>query len=104
MNLEVDGRRYQLNWREAAILLVMRHLDWSALTLSDIELVASGHAGALRTVRRLVELGLVEGYNVRGTRIYMLTELGARVADEIKRRAEAAGLWKNVEGVNDGGA
>ena len=97
LNVEVDGRQYKLTWREAAVLLVMRLVDWNALTLSDVELVATGHAGALRTVNRLVEMELVESYNVRGTRIYLLTERGAKAADEIRRKAEAAGLWRIVQ-------
>lgn len=97
MIVEVDGKQFKLDWRGAAVLLVMRLIDWSALTLSDVELVATGHASALKTVNRLVELGLVEEYNVRGTRIYQLTGLGSKVADEVRRRASAAGLWKVVE-------
>ncbi|MEM2299377.1 MAG: hypothetical protein QXW23_07630 [Thermofilaceae archaeon] len=97
LNVEVDGRQYKLTWREAAVLLVMRLVDWNALTLSDVELVATGHAGALRTVNRLVEMELVESYNVRGTRIYLLTERGAKAADEIRRKAEAAGLWRIMQ-------
>ncbi len=105
MHVEVDGKRYKLEWREAALLLLMRLVEWGALTLSDVELVASGHIGALRAVRRLMELGLVEGFNVRGTRIFALTEEGARVADAIRRKAELAGLWRIVEeGVGSGGA
>jgi len=100
--VEVEGRRYELDWRAAAVLLVLRMVEWGALTLSDVELVATGHASAMRTIGRLVELGLVSEYNVRGTRVYELTELGAKVAEEVKRRAEAAGLWRLVEGRSGG--
>lgn len=102
LNLEVDERLIKLSWREAAVLLTMRLVEWNALTLSDVELVATGHAGALRTVSRLAEMGLVESYNVRGTRIYLLTELGSKVADEVRRKAEAAGLWRVMEEVLGG--
>jgi hypothetical protein len=95
--LEVDGRKLELGWKEAAALIAMRFVGWNAVTLSDLELVAGNYVGAINTVTRLKTLGLVSEYNVQGFKLYRLTELGARAAEELRRKAESAGLWKLVE-------
>jgi len=94
LKLTVDGKMYELDWKEAAVLLVLRLVDWHALTLSDVELVAGNYNRAVQLVERLVKMGFLKEFKVRKLRIYALTELGERAADEVKRKAEEAGLWK----------
>lgn len=95
--VEIDGMRFELGWREAAALIVMRFVGWGAVTLSDLELATGNYVSAISTVARLKALGLVNEYNVRGFKLFALTELGEKVADELRRRAEGLGLWKPVE-------
>lgn len=97
MIVEVGERKLELGWKEAAALIAMRFVGWSAVTLSDIELVAGNYVSAVSTVARLKSLGLVDEYDMRGFKLFKLTELGARAAEELRRKAESAGLWKLVE-------
>lgn len=97
MIVEVEGRRLELGWREAAAVLVMRFVGWGALTLSDLELVTGNYVTAAQAAARLKALGLVEELTARGFKLYRLTELGAKVADELKRRAESTGIWRLAE-------
>ena len=97
MIVEVNGQRLELGWKEAAALIAMRFVGWNAVTLSDLELVAGNYVSAINTVARLKALGLVNEYNVQGFKLYRLTELGARAAEELRRKAESAGLWRLVE-------
>lgn len=93
MLVEVEGGRLELSWREAAALLTMRFIEWGALTLSDLELVAGSHAHATLLASRLRELGLVREYSTHSFKLYELTEEGARAADAIRRMAEELELW-----------
>ncbi|MCX8180866.1 MAG: hypothetical protein N3E41_05790 [Thermofilaceae archaeon] len=97
MIVEVDGKPVKLGWAEMAALLVLSCVEWGSLTLSDLELVVGGHARAKRLASSLRELGLVEEYRTRGTRLYTLTEFGEKVSRRVKMRAIEAGLWRVVE-------
>jgi len=95
--VEVDGRQLELGGKEAAALIVMRFVGWSAVTLSDLELATGNYVSAISAVAKLKALGLVNEYSVRGFKLYTLTELGEKAADELRRRAEGLGLWRRVE-------
>jgi len=95
--VEVEGKRFELGWREAAALIVMRFVGWNAVTLSDLELATGNYVSAVSTAARLKALGLVDEYSVRGFKLFTLTELGERVAEELRKRAESLGLWGPVE-------
>ncbi|MCS7104303.1 MAG: hypothetical protein NZ954_01900 [Thermofilaceae archaeon] len=102
MIVEVDEKLIKLSWRELAILIVLHLIGWKTLTLSDVELIVAGHSRAVRLVARLKELDLVEEYSVRGTKLYTLSELGEKVAEEVKKKMVEANLWSSlVEALGD---
>ena len=90
--VEVEGKRYELDWREVAILLALRWVRFNALPLTRFQKVESDLGKLSTLINDLVGKGLVEKVAVGKTVIVYLTEEGLRVAKTLEDMARNAGI------------
>jgi len=87
MIVEIEGRRVELDWRDAAMLLALLWVKFSALSLSHFHAVEADPGRLRARVERLKSLGLIKEVKLgRGSVIY-LTDLGYEVASILEKKA-----------------
>ncbi|RLF01319.1 MAG: hypothetical protein DRK00_11630 [Thermoprotei archaeon] len=92
MRIEVEGRVFELDWKEGALLLVLKWLEWHAMTMKDAILISRDRRSTVKIIEKLSALGLVKEYRFPGMRIIVPTPLGLKVADAIEELAAEVGI------------
>jgi len=87
MIIEVCGRRIELDWKDAAVLLALLWVRVGALSLSYLHAIEADPGRLRARIDRLKDLGLIGEVKLgRGSVVY-LTDLGHQVASLLERRA-----------------
>jgi len=85
--VEVEGQRFELDWKDAAVLLALLWVRFGALSLSYLHAVEADPGRLRARIDRLKGLGLISEVRLgRGSVVY-LTDLGYRVASLLERKA-----------------
>jgi len=89
MIIEVGGRRIELDWKDAAMLLALLWVKFNALSVSHFHAVEADPGRLRARVERLKSLGLIREVKLgRGSVVY-LTDLGYQVASLLEKKAAA---------------
>ena len=94
MEIEVEGERYQFDWREAAILLALYWARFNALTLARLRAIEEDYTKVRSIIENLEQRGLVETVRLGRFAVAILTEKGKRVARAIEEEARKSGLLR----------
>jgi len=89
MIIEVGGRRIELDWKDAAMLLALLWVKFNALSVSHFHAVEADPGRLRARVEGLKSLGLIREVKLgRGSVVY-LTDLGYQVASLLEKKAAA---------------
>ena len=87
MIVEVEGRRFELDWKDAAVLLALLWVRFEALTLSHLHGVEADPGRLRARIEKLKSMGLVGEVKLGRSSVVYLTDLGHKVASLLERRA-----------------
>jgi hypothetical protein len=94
MIVEVGDRRFELDWKDAAVLLALLWVRFRALSPSHLHAVEADSGRLRARVERLKSMGLVDEVRLsRGSMIY-LTDLGYEVALLLEKKAAELNVLK----------
>lgn len=92
MIIEVNGQRYELEWKGISILLSLLWVKLGALPFTRFQTIEPD-LGRLRClIKRLKEEGLIEEVKVGKTSFVYLTDLGIKVAEYLENKARELDL------------
>ena len=89
MQIEVDGERYELNWKEVAVLLTLYWVRFKALPIYKLRDIEEDIDAA---ILELEKKGLVESLRLARTTVVFLTERGERVAKVLEEKVKERGI------------
>ena len=87
MIVEVEGQRFELDWKDAAVLLALLWVKFEALSLSYLYAVEADPGRLRARIDRLKNLGLVGEVKLGRSSVVYLTDLGYRVALLLEKKA-----------------
>lgn len=92
MIVEVEGKRYELDWRCIAVLLALRWVRFNALPFVRLQTVEPDPGKLRALIDELKAKNLVEECVIRRSSIVYLSEVGAKVAEKLEEIAREAKL------------
>ncbi|RLE85625.1 MAG: hypothetical protein DRJ57_06550 [Thermoprotei archaeon] len=88
MELEVEGRRFKLDWKDIAMLLVLLWVRTDALALTHLQRIEPDYGRLNSRIARLLGEGLIEEVRIGRLRFFYLSELGVKVAKKLEELAK----------------
>lgn len=87
MIVEVEGRRYELDWRGIAVLLALRWIKFNALPLTRLQVIERDLGKLRALLEELKASGLLGQFAVGRITIIFLREEGVKVAEKLEEIA-----------------
>lgn len=87
MIVEVEGRRFELEWRDAAMLLALLWVRRRALSISHFHAIEADSGRLRARVEKLKSMGFVEEVKLGRESVIHLTDLGRQAALLLEKKA-----------------